>query len=144
MDILRRCEAVAKIRPTEDFEPLAAAFKRIKNILRQARQVHGFTSGRPRPELLETGPESELYQRHGIVFQQAAREKDAGNFFEALEAIASLRPDVDRFFDKVLVMAPDEDLRNNRLSLLDMLLNQFSTIADFSEIVTREETKKAS
>ena len=50
-------------------------------------------------------------------------------------AIASIRPEVDLFFDKVLVNAPDERVRHNRLSLLSSLLSEFSTIADFSEIV---------
>jgi len=54
----------------------------------------------------------------------------------ALESIASLRPKVDLFFDKVLVNAPDAKIRQNRLTLLHTLLAEFSTIADFSEIVT--------
>ena len=47
-----------------------------------------------------------------------------------------MRPQVDLFFDKVLVNAPDEQVRQNRLTLLSTLLAEFSTIADFSEIVT--------
>ena len=54
----------------------------------------------------------------------------------ALESIASLRPKVDLFFDKVHVNAPDVKIRQNRLTLLHTLLAEFSTIADFSEIVT--------
>ncbi len=54
-----------------------------------------------------------------------------------LEEIATLRPAVDLFFDKVLVNAPDEAMRRNRLTLLHKLLTEFSTIADFSEIVTQ-------
>ena len=59
------------------------------------------------------------------------------NYRQALEAIASLRPAVDLFFDKVLVNAPDERVRRNRLTLLSNLLTEFSKIADFSEIVTQ-------
>jgi glycyl-tRNA synthetase beta chain len=55
-----------------------------------------------------------------------------------LLAIASLRPIVDYFFDKVLVNAPDPEIRQNRLSLLHQLLSEFSAIADFSEIVTTQ------
>lgn len=144
VDILKRLEAVARIRPTENFEPLAAAFKRIKNILQQARQDYGFTGGKLNPGLLEPGPEKQLYEKHQDIFQQVAREKDKGNFFAALEAIASLRPDVDLFFDKVLVMSPQEDIRHNRLNLLRSLLDEFSTIADFSEIVPKESGKTES
>ena len=55
--------------------------------------------------------------------------------------IASLRPRVDLFFDKVLVNAPDPAIRRNRLALLHSLLQEFSMIADFSEIVTERETR---
>ena len=54
----------------------------------------------------------------------------------SLERIASLRPAVDAFFDKVLVNAPEPEVRANRLALLARILTEFSTIADFSEIVT--------
>ena len=61
-----------------------------------------------------------------------------------IEQIASLRPKVDLFFDKILVNAPDPAVRQNRLTLLNAMLAEFSTIADFSEIVTNSpETKEA-
>ena len=56
--------------------------------------------------------------------------------YRSTRAIAALRPKVDLFFDKVLVNAPDAAVRQNRLTLLHTLLAEFSTIADFSEIVT--------
>ena len=140
-DVLERARAVAEVRPTENFEPLAAAFKRIKNILRQARQERGFTPGELNPSLLTPGPETELFERYRAVAELVARQKQTGGYRAALEAIASLRPFVDRFFDAILVMAPEETLRQNRLTLLQSLLNEFSTIADFSEIVTAEEKK---
>jgi glycyl-tRNA synthetase beta chain len=56
-----------------------------------------------------------------------------------LQGIAKLRPEVDEFFDRVMVMADQEDIRRNRLTLLAELLGEFSTIADFSEIVTAEK-----
>jgi glycyl-tRNA synthetase beta chain len=138
VEVLERVEAVSRIRPTENFEPLAAAFKRMKNILQQAREAHGFNGGSVNPELLEPGPEKELSERCQKIAQRAAQDKDKGNYLAALEAIASLRPHVDLFFDKILVMDKNADIRNNRLSLLSTLLNEFSTIADFSEIVVRE------
>ena len=57
------------------------------------------------------------------------------NYRAAIEAIATLRPQVDAFFDAVMVMAPEETLRSNRLALLGRVLGDFSRIADFSEIV---------
>ena len=144
VDILKRLEAVARIRPTENFEPLAVAFKRIKNILQQAEQKSLFSHRNLEPKLLEPGPETELYQRYQEIAPKVAEYKQAGDYLSALEAIASLRPSVDRYFDPggVMVMAPEADLRENRLTLLATLLSEFSTIADFSEIVPKEEAKK--
>jgi glycyl-tRNA synthetase beta chain len=121
-DLESRLLRVQALRATPDFEPLAASFKRIKNILTQA----GFTGGGEVNEaLLEPGPERDLYD----VSRQSG----------ALETrISTLRPKVDAFFDKVLVNAKDEAVRQNRLTLLHHLLHEFSSIADFSEIVTEK------
>src|ERR1039457_6727964 len=103
-DVEARLERVQAIRSTPDFEPLAASFKRVKNILKQAEFDH----------------------RGGVLT----------NLLEP--RIASLRPKVDLFVDKVLVNADDPDVRRNRLTLLRNLLWEFETIADFSEIVTQK------
>jgi len=63
--------------------------------------------------------------------------RSEGDYTAALEAIATLRPQVDAFFDAVMVMAPEPELRANRLGLLTRVLADFSGIADFSEIVTQ-------
>jgi glycyl-tRNA synthetase beta chain len=133
-DVEARLTALAAIRPTENFEPLAASFKRIQNILTQAKFV---LEADLDPALLEPGPERNLYD--ALVSVRAASR--TLNYQEALEQTATLRPAVDLFFDKVLVNAKDERVRNNRLTLLHNLLTEFSTIADFSEIVTSGDHK---
>jgi glycyl-tRNA synthetase beta chain len=134
VDLEARLVRVQGLRTTPDFEPLAAAFKRIRNILEQAGQIPGAGGVRePAPAgrgaidvtLLEPGPEKELYEEY---------QRIAGQPIE--NVISRLRPKVDLFFDKVLVNAPDARVRLNRLTLLQTLLAEFSTIADFSEIVT--------
>jgi glycyl-tRNA synthetase beta chain len=129
-DVEERLVAIQAVRPTEDFEPLAASFKRIQNILKQAKFAGN--GGVIDPSLLEPGPETDLYTEFQNVRGRAANQP----YQPALEMIASLRPKVDLFFDKVLVNAPDAKIRQNRLTLLHTLLAEFSTIADFSEIVT--------
>ncbi len=131
-DVAERLSALQAVRPTEHFEPLAASFKRIRNILRQAAFAGG---DRVDESLLEAGAERALFD----AFQATrARVSESGLDYRAkLEAIAGLRPAVDLFFDKVLVNAPDASVRRNRLTLLDNLLTEFSAIADFSEIVTQ-------
>jgi len=74
---------------------------------------------------LQDGPERDLYDEYRSI---------AGQPIESV--ISQLRPKVDLFFDKVLVNAPEDDVRRNRLMLLGTLLLEFSNIADFSEIVT--------
>jgi glycyl-tRNA synthetase beta chain len=128
-DLAERAEAIHQIRPTPDFEPLAASFKRIKNILKQANVQ---TTGALRPELLAPGPERDLHD----AFRAASADIEGKGYSETLTRISQLRPKVDRFFDKILVNDPDDAIRVNRLALLGSLLTEFSSIADFSEIVT--------
>jgi glycyl-tRNA synthetase beta chain len=132
-DLEARLDALQQVRPTANFEPLAASFKRIQNILRQG----GVTSGlQPDPALLEPGPESELYAAYRRVSPEVARLRAARDYRGALAEFASLRPHVDLFFDKILVNAPDEAVRRNRFHLLYSMFSEFSALADFSEIVT--------
>ncbi len=126
-DVENRLRQLAAVRPTPNFEPLAASFKRVNNILKQAE----FSDPDPtvNVRMLEDGPEKELYE--------AYQERQA----DSLERVAGLRPYVDRYFDKVMVNVADPDVRKNRLRMLSHMLRTFSTIADFSEIVTSGEQK---
>lgn len=128
-----RLAALREVRPTENFEPIAASFKRIKNILRQAE----FAGGAVAPELLTEAAERALHDEFLRVRGGVHRMREERNYRGALAEIASLRPAVDAFFDQVLVNANEENVRRNRLGLLHQLLTELSSIADFSEIVTR-------
>lgn len=135
-DVEARLAAVKSVRASEDFEPLAASFKRIKNILEQAK----FTPEKAIDSaLLEDGPEKALAADFAAV---QARSKGQ-SYGEVLAAMATLRPAVDAFFDKVLVNAPDAAVRTNRLTLLFNLKAEFSGIADFSEIVPNSQENLA-
>jgi glycyl-tRNA synthetase beta chain len=134
-DLIDRLRALRDIRRTENFAPLASAFKRIRNILeKSAAGVRISESLEPAGLVAEE--ERALYDQAERVAGLAGGLREEKRYQEALELIASLRPAVDRFFDNVLVMADDEAVRKNRLALLGNLLREFSTIADFSEIVT--------
>jgi glycyl-tRNA synthetase beta chain len=131
-DAAARMEAIRAVRPTENFEPLAASFKRIRNILKQA----GFEGGISYVHAtLEEGPEQVLCHTFERLRSQVG---EAVTYTAKLEWIASLRPAVDLFFDKVLVNSPDPNVRRNRLALLDAIRTEFNRIADFSEIVTSD------
>ena len=143
VDAAARAEAVSKVRGSADFESISSAFKRMKNILRQASDKTKVIALRVDPAVLQEESEKELA---GLIPQTVATVEKLSavrNYEGALLEIAKLRPAIDRFFDKVMVMVDDDELRANRLALLQTVVREFATIADFSEIVTEgKETKK--
>lgn len=133
-DAIARAEALTAVRGSEDFAAVSAAFKRIKNILRQAEEK-GFAIGSP--TAISLAPEAqELNDASAFLAPKVAVLREECAYQLALSEIASLRPVVDLFFDKVMVLDPDEKVRGAHLGLIDEVLRNFSTIADFSEIVT--------
>jgi glycyl-tRNA synthetase beta chain len=138
VDAVRRLEALKSIRRTKNFEPLAVSFKRIRKILEKAGPASTWRGSAVHPEVFTDTAERDLHRAATEVARKSSELKKAGKYREALQEIAELRPAVDRFFDEVLVMAEDENVRKNRLTLLAELLSEFSTIADFSEIASGE------
>ena len=144
VDVVARAEAVKEVREHPDFQSIASASKRMRNILRQANEKGVASSGRfdlLAHEAEEAKLLSARIEQIAPGIEKDRRDKDYTN---ALLALSTLREPVDRFFDKVMVMVEDERIRANRLALLQMLLNEFSTIADFSEIVTEGKDNKES
>jgi glycyl-tRNA synthetase beta chain len=134
-DAILRSKAISSARGSEDFEAVCAAFKRIKNILQQAS-----SKGEIAAEEVVTGrfadsSEDHLHKSASLVRESVEQLRTQGSYEAALEQIATLRAPVDLFFDKVMVMVEDEKLRRNRLALIQFVLESFSSIADFSEIV---------
>jgi glycyl-tRNA synthetase beta chain len=136
VDALARAEAVTKVRPSADFESISVAFKRTKNILRQAIEAGKEIAPAVDSALLKESAERDLAAQVPETAKRVESLRVDRNYEAALLEIAKLRPSIDYFFDKVMVMVEDARLRANRLALLQTLLKEFSTIADFSEIVT--------
>jgi glycyl-tRNA synthetase beta chain len=135
-DLVARAEAVTAMRGSEDFLAVSAAFKRMKNILTQARAKGDIPPSIVDHDLL-LDPAEKLLAVTASAAASAIQELQAErNYSEALRVIAALRPSIDEFFDKVMVMSPEDDIRANRLALLNRTLEDLSRIADFSEIVT--------
>jgi glycyl-tRNA synthetase beta chain len=144
VDAIARAQAVTKVRPSADFESISIAFKRIKNILRQAAETEKQAANAIDANAFQEAAEKELAAQipHTASIVDAFRAQR--DYQRALLEISKLRPAVDLFFDKVMVMVDDERVRANRLALLQSLLKEFSTIADFSEIVTEGKESKES
>ncbi|HKF50040.1 MAG TPA: glycine--tRNA ligase subunit beta [Terracidiphilus sp.] len=132
-DAIARAEALTSVRGSEDFAAVSAAFKRIKNILRQAAEK-GFQIGSSSG--VKAGEALRLRAAADAIVEDVARLRQNRNYTEALSLIATLRPVVDTFFDKVMVLDANPEIRGANLGLIDEVLRNFSTIADFSEIVT--------
>ena len=132
VDARKRLDALRVIRKSKNFEPLAVSFKRVRKILEKSgKQAESVKISN---ELFEVDAERSLFAAMRKAGPKVDEQKRAGHYKEALEAIAAMRPEVDRFFEQVMVMAENEPIRKNRLALLSELLREFSTIADFSEL----------
>jgi glycyl-tRNA synthetase beta chain len=139
VDAVARAAAVSEVRGSTDFASISIAFKRIKNILRQANESGKRIAPTIDATLLREDPERNLASQMAEIGRAAAHFGQAKEYSRALGEISRIRPAVDAFFDRVMVMVEDESLRANRLALLQALLKEFSTIADFSEIVTENK-----
>lgn len=136
VDALARAEAVKQVLHMPEFLAIGAACKRIRNILRQAEEK-GIAPAARFESLPDSAPEEKnlaaYIHANGPRVDALRKKKEYG---DALLLLSTAREQVDAFFDKVMVMVEDEKIRANRLALLRTLLKEFSTIADFSEIVT--------
>jgi glycyl-tRNA synthetase beta chain len=133
-DGIARAEALTAVRGSDDFAAISAAFRRIKNILRQAEEKE-FALGTAKDAKLSA--EAEQLAAAALALEpKVAALRQQREYGEALAAIATLRPAVDAFFDKVMVLDPDPALRGANLGIINEVLRGFSGIADFSEIVT--------
>jgi glycyl-tRNA synthetase beta chain len=133
-DAIARAEAVSAARGSENFVAVCAAFKRMKNILAQA-QASEFVIGGVSSSTDSHAAFSELHERARSVSEAFANLAAKRDYVGALRVLASLRAPIDAFFDQLMVMVDDEKIRAARLGLLQSIVQTFSTVADFSEIV---------
>ena len=130
-DIWMRVKALSELKEKSDFEEIAAAFKRVVNIIKKADVPEGASVD---AALFEGDAEKELMAAFETTRGDVEKALEAGSYNAALSSIAGLRPHVDRFFDDVMVMAEDEKVRANRLAILAGIAGLFGDIADFSRL----------
>jgi glycyl-tRNA synthetase beta chain len=128
VDARRRVEALHQWKLREDFDAIVTGFKRVVNILRNTEPC-GMDQ-----HLLTEEAEKALFKAFCDVKDRATPFIRTGAYVQALETIAELRPYIDNFFDRVMVMVEDEQQRNNRLGLLRRIADFFAQIAEFSFI----------
>ncbi len=133
--VVRRVEALGKFLDSDDGKNLLAGYKRATNIIRieEKKDKRDYT-GAPDPKLYSQAEEKALAQAIGTAKEEASAAVAKEDFAAAMGAIASLRPRVDAFFDKVTVNVDDASLRENRLKLLNEIREATRAVADFSKI----------
>jgi len=131
MDLVpAKLAAVQAFQALPEAAALAAANKRITNILKKAETA----PGEPDVALLEEDAEKALFDQLNAVAPQVRSHFDNGDYTESLRVLAGLRTSVDRFFDEVMVMAEEPLVRANRLALLGALATQMNRVADLSRL----------
>ncbi|MFD2112822.1 glycine--tRNA ligase subunit beta [Thiorhodococcus fuscus] len=132
-DIDRRVAAVSRFQTLSAAPELAAANKRIRNILAKA-DSGAIADTRLDSDLLSDPAEIALADKVAALRSQVQPLIEKGNYVETLECLADLRADIDRFFTDVMVMADDEAVRNNRIRLLASVAELFLQVADISRL----------
>ena len=132
LDIERRVLAVNAFSKLPEASALAAANKRVSNILGKLDASHSF--GEVSTDLLQEAQEKRLCEALGTVGEESRGHLARGEYTQALASLAALREPVDAFFEGVMVNAEDTDLRLNRLNLLHSLRQQFTGVADISQL----------
>ena len=130
-DLVQACSkiaALAEFRKRDDFIPLAVAFKRVCNIVKDGVDT------KVSAEFFEDAAEGALYQSLQSVSGKVDAAVASGDYLAALSEIATLKDGVDLFFEKVMVMAEDEKVRANRLALLTGIARLFGQVADFARL----------
>jgi len=136
--IVARVEALDAFLKTEDGANLLAGYKRAANILSSEEKKGKWSAeeaqGQVDAKLLAEPAEKVLHEALEKALPAARAAVDKEEFAAAMKALAGLRAPVDGFFDKVLVNAPEEQIRRNRLLLLSRFREALSAVADFSKI----------
>ena len=130
LDFDKRVKAVQAFRQLPQAEALAAANKRVSNILKKS----DVAETRVQAALFEEEAEKALYQQLETLLQDVAPLFDNGDYEAALSTLAALREPIDSFFDSVMVNAEDEKLKANRIALLRKMHNLFMRAADLSRL----------
>ena len=131
LDFDKRIKAVTAFRELAEAESLAAANKRVGNILKKSKVGDGIVVDE---SLLSEDAEKKLYETLNTLSQTVEPMFDSGDYETALSQLSSLRDPVDAFFDTVMVMADDEAIKNNRIALLNTMNQLFLRAADLSRL----------
>ena len=129
-----RARALAKLQGTKGFEDAAIVFRRVANIVAQGIEQGETFQDEPSPTLLKEESETLLWNEFKETRDAMKERIHAEDLEGCLRLMIALKPSIDRFFEDVLVMAEEPELRRNRLCIMRSMAEQFRTVADFSQV----------
>ena len=128
LDSINVVQTITELKEKQDFESVTTAFKRVVNITKNTQQGTVDTS------LFLHDVEHQLYKQFRTTENEVTKDLESGDYQSVLAKIVQLRIPVDNFFDSVMVMDKNLQIKNNRLSLLNEIKNLFFKVADFSKL----------
>ena len=133
-DISKKLNALQNLRKEKSFEAITTIFKRANNILNQAKKQNLNISQTVKTDLLKEEVEQNLYNQYIEIEKQLNTALENKNYTEAINKLNDIKPYLDNFFEKVMVMCEDENIKLNRISLISYITNKFNSFINLSSL----------
>lgn len=133
-DIKIKLEALQSLRKEASFESITTIFKRATNILNQAKKQKLQIPEKVNVSLLQEEAEKKLYEKYSLTDQELISLIETKNYSEAISKLNDIKPFLDLFFEKVMVMCEDENLKLNRISLINFITDRFNSFVSLSSL----------
>ncbi len=133
-DIKKKLDALQNLRKESSFESITTIFKRASNILNQAKKQKLNISDVVKTDLLKEEPERNLYNQYVVIDKQLEELLSNKDYANAINKLNDIKPYLDNFFEKVMVMCEDENIKINRISLINYITEKFNSFVNLSSL----------
>ncbi len=133
-DIKKKLDALQNLRKESSFESITTIFKRASNILNQAKKQKLNISDVVKTDLLKEEPEQNLYNQYVVIDKQLEELLSKKDYANAINKLNDIKPYLDNFFEKVMVMCEDENIKINRISLINYITEKFNSFVNLSSL----------
>ena len=133
-DIKKKLDALQNLRKESSFESITTIFKRASNILNQAKKQKLNISDVVKTDLLKEEPEQNLYSQYVAIDKQLEELLSKKDYANAINKLNDVKPYLDNFFEKVMVMCEDENIKINRISLINYITEKFNSFVNLSSL----------
>ena len=133
-DIKKKLNALQNLRKESSFESITTIFKRASNILNQAKKQKLNISDVVKTDLLKEEPEQNLYNQYVVIDKQLDELLSKKDYANAINKLNDIKPYLDNFFEKVMVMCEDENIKINRISLINYITEKFNSFVSLSSL----------